>query len=257
MVRRLHTASLSPGLVELDAVQAHHARHVLRLSDGDAVEVFDDAGRTGAGVVVLPTDDGGGGNVGGLSVRVDAVSEPASSAGRVTLTVAAAVPKGDRADWMVEKLSELGCDAFVPLLADRSVVQPKGTGKRDRWVRLATESAKQCRRPGVMRVVEPATLAAALAELAGAADGAPGVGWFMDTGPDAVAVRQLLLAAPPAGGRLTLFVGPEGGWTAGEVERMRAASLTGVSLTPTILRVETAAVAAAACVASLWAAATA
>ena len=255
MARRLHTASLSPGLVALDAVQAHHARHVLRLSDGDAVEVFDDAGRTGAGVVVLPADDGD--DHGGLSVRVDAVREPAPMAGRVALTVAAAVPKGDRADWMVEKLSELGCDAFVPLLADRSVVQPKGTGKRDRWVRLATESAKQCRRPGVMRVAEPATLAAALAELAGTTDSTPGVGWFMDTGPDAVAVRRLLLAAPPAGGRLTLFVGPEGGWTAGEVGRMRAAGLTAVSLTPTILRVETAAVAAAACVACLWAAATA
>jgi 16S rRNA (uracil1498-N3)-methyltransferase len=246
--RRLHTASLSPGVVELDPVQAHHARHVLRLADGDAVEVFDDAGRVGAGVVVMPA------GADGLAVRVDAVAEP--PAAQPAWAVAAAVPKGERADWMVEKLSELGCDRFVPLLADRSVVQPKGTGKRDRWVRIATESAKQSRRAGVMRVAEPATLAAAMADADGAtAAGRRPSGWFLDTGPAAVPIREALAAAAAAAasaGRLTLFVGPEGGWTPGEVDRMRAAGLTPVSLTRTILRVETAAVAAAACVACLW-----
>jgi 16S rRNA (uracil1498-N3)-methyltransferase len=178
------------------------------------------------------------------------------------------VPKGERADWMVEKLSEVGCAAFVPLVADRSVVTPKGTGKHDRWVRLATESAKQCRRRGVMRIDAPIPLDVLLARLttagrdaadaardaaaAAAPAGRPPVGWFLDTGAAAVPVRRLLLTpAPPAD--LTLLVGPEGGWSPGEVDRMLGARLTPVALTRTILRVETAAVAAAACVAALWA----
>src|SRR5699024_9695842 len=143
---------------------------------------------------------------------------------------------------------ELGCAAFVPLVAERSVVQPKGTGKHDRWVRLATESAKQCRRAGVMRVDPPTALDRAVA----AARDADGSGWFLDTGPTAVPVGQLV-AGPRPLGRLTLFVGPEGGWTPGEVDRMLDARLVGVGLTRTILRIETAAVAGAAVVAAAWA----
>ena len=245
MPRRLHVVDLRPGLLPLDPGQAHHARQVLRLGNGDAVELFDDAGAVARGVIVAPP----GSNA--VAVRVDGVDPagPAAAAGPA-FTVAAAVPKGERADWMVEKLSELGCTAFVPLVADRSVVTPKGTGKHDRWVRLATESAKQCRRRGVMRVDPPTPLAALLADRS--AGGRPSPGWFLDTGMAAVPIRELLLNPEPPGD-LTLLVGPEGGWTPAEVDRMLDARLTGVALARTILRVETAAVAAAACVAAMWA----
>lgn len=240
MARRLHIPNLRTGLQILDATQAHHARNVLRLVAGDRVELFDDGGRVAQGTLEIESD-------GVTAVRVGDVTEPPGS--RFTWSVAAAVPKGDRADWMVEKLSELGCSAYIPLLAERSVVQPKGENKRQRWMRLATESAKQCRRIGVMRVDEPTSLDALLAAQTGNAGHHPAA-WFLDTGDTAIPIRQLLLA-PPAAQHLLLLIGPEGGWTTGEVDKMLTAHLTAVALTETILRIETAAVTAAACVATM------
>lgn len=238
MPRRLHIHDLYPGLLTLNATQAHHARQVLRLVDGDEVELFDDAGRVARAEIV-------GGEPHELNLRVDVVQDAPEFG--FAWTVAAAVPKGERADWMVEKLSEIGCHTFVPLIAERSVVTPKGTGKHDRWVRLATESAKQCRRRGVMQVAPPTSLDDVLRMRA------PGsTMWFFDTGPTAIPVRQLLLnPSPPPD--LTLLVGPEGGWSTAEVDRMLDAHLTAVALTATILRIETAAVAAAAVIAAMWA----
>ena len=245
MPRRLHVVDLRPGLLTLDPGQSHHARQVLRLGDGDEVELFDDAGAVARGSIVAPP----GSSV--VAVRVGGVDTASAAADAgPAFTVAAAVPKGERADWMVEKLSELGCAAFVPLVAERSVVTPKGTGKHDRWVRLATESAKQCRRRGVMRVNAPTPLDALLAARQSA--GRPTPGWFLDPGMAAVPIRELLLNPDPPTD-LTLLIGPEGGWTPGEVDRMLDARLTGVALTRTILRIETAAVTAAACVAGMWA----
>jgi 16S rRNA (uracil1498-N3)-methyltransferase len=168
-----------------------------------------------------------------------------SGGGNFSWSVAAAVPKGERADWMVEKLSELGADAFIPLITARSVVHPEGRGKRGRWQRLATESAKQSRRAGVMRIGELTRLEDAVA-LAVASGG----GWYLSTADDAQPASNAVGEAAP-GAALHLFIGPEGGWTQQELDAMNSAGLKPVRLMGTILRIETAAVAAAAVVAVL------
>src|SRR5262249_28805891 len=147
-------------------------------------------------------------------------------------------PKGERADWMIEKLGELGVNRFIPLAAARSVVLPKGQGKYERWKRIATESAKQSRRVGVMQIDELTEISAALA----------GGGFYLSTRDDAtplVSIEHSQLRNP------RFLIGPEGGWTDEEIESFKIAGLTGIKLTATILRVETAAVATAAIVACL------
>ena len=206
-------------------------RDVLRMEAGEAVEVFDAAGRT-AQCVIATVD------ARAVVVAVRHVAEPGER--WFWWTVAAAVPKGNRADWMIEKLSELGTDRFVPLATRRSVVHPEGKGKRQRWTRIADEAAKQSRRVGVMRIDELMELDAFLRESGGA-------GWFFSTEQGSVAVTEARIEA----GHLNLLVGPEGGWTPEETLQLRAAGLTAVSLGATILRVETAAVAAAAVVAAV------
>jgi 16S rRNA (uracil1498-N3)-methyltransferase len=224
--------------VALEAAEAHHARDVLRLADGAAVEVFDDAGAVGRGVLIL-----GGGE---LFVRVEPDGLVAQRGAGVALTVAAAVPKGDRADWMVEKLSELGVAEFVPVAAARSVVLPEGRGKRERWMRIATEAAKQSRRAGVMRITELTRLDEAIRRATGG-----GAAWFLSTEePHATPIGDAVERVPTGRG-LTAFIGPEGGWTSQERERFAAAGVVPVRLTPTVLRVETAAVTVAAVVGSL------
>ena len=143
VTRRIHVSGLSPGEIQLDESQAHHLRDVLRLKIGSSVELFDDAGSV-AEAIVTQLDPAG------VRVRFKAIRRQAGG----ELIVASAVPKGDRADWMIEKLSELGVSLFIPLQTKRSVVHPTGSGKRDGWVRIATESAKQSRRAGVMQIDE-------------------------------------------------------------------------------------------------------
>jgi len=230
VIRRLHVPILLTGETELEPGQVRHAREVLRLADGETVEVFDDHGAVAIGVLVFDGPRG-------ARVRV---SEITASQVAPIWTVASAVPKGERADWMVEKLSELGATAFIPLIAARSVVVPEGKNKLERWARIATESAKQSRRPGVMRIQRPTALGDALHPVR---EGAMGI--CLSTSQDAATIA-IALSGHSANRELVLFVGPEGGWTEAEMGEFERAGAMAVRLTSTILRVETAAVAASA-----------
>jgi 16S rRNA (uracil1498-N3)-methyltransferase len=235
VLRRVHTPRLYVGRIELDQAGSRHARDVLRLEVGTEVEVFDDAGGVARGeiaalepAVVIQVD------------AIDAAAAAAADANVIDITVAAAVPKGDRADWMVEKLSEIGVARFIPLATARSVVLPEGKNKRERWARLATESAKQSRRRGVMQIDELRKFSDAIA----AATGARAMALSTDRG-----AQPILDAIADAPSRVMLFIGPEGGWTADELRLCEQHGVTPVKLTDTILRVETAALVAASVVA--------
>ena len=231
VLRRVHTKKLYVGRIELDQAGSRHARDVLRLVSGTEVEVFDDAGDVARGVIaeLEPV----------VVVQVDAI-DAVGDANVIDITVAAAVPKGDRADWMVEKLSELGVSRFIPLATARSVVLPEGKNKRQRWARIATESAKQSRRRGVMRIEELTKLADAMTQAAG------GRAVVLSTDSNAKPVLDAL-AGPPD--RVILFIGPEGGWTDDELRLFEQHDVTPVKLTDTVLRVETAALVAASAIA--------
>ena len=111
MTRRIYVSQLHPGETRLDGSQAHHLRDVLRLEAGTTVELFDDNGNVASAIITIVDPKGVSLRVNDLHLR-EANSE---------LIVASAVPKGDRADWMIEKLSELGVSRFIPLQTARSV----------------------------------------------------------------------------------------------------------------------------------------
>lgn len=191
----------------LSPEESRHARKVLRLGPGDRVTVFD-ASEAWAGEIASVEDR--------VTVRLlEKLARPALR----PLVVAAAVPKGARLDWMVEKLAELGVAELVPVRFERSVAEI-GEGKRRRLEKIALAAAKQSGAP-VMKVSPERPLAgvpadAVLADPDAAAPLAPGAGWVV--------------------------VGPEGGLA--EEERRRF--LHRGSLGATTLRIETAAVVAAA-----------
>jgi 16S rRNA (uracil1498-N3)-methyltransferase len=167
-----------------------------------------------------------------VMLRVDAISKASALP---ALTIASAVPKGDRADWLVEKLSEIGATRWVPLRTQRSVVHPEGVSKFDRWRRIALEAAKQSKRAGVMAIDELTPVA----QLLKASDGVSAI--VLSTSRDAVPIQSQIANHKSQ----ILYIGPEGGWTDEEETLMHSAGLTAVTLGPTILRVETAAVVAA------------
>jgi 16S rRNA (uracil1498-N3)-methyltransferase len=222
MLRRVHIRKLHVGSIALEPAEAHHLRDVLRLAEGAAVELFDDAGQTATAVILHV-------NPANVVVQVESIESTASGGPRVT--VAAAVPKGDRADWMVEKLTELGVSRFIPLVTERSVTVPAGKNKIQRWERIAIEAAKQSRRAGVMSIAPLTPLDQAIATAS------PGI--FLSTAGETVPLNSTTENDP------TLFVGPEGGWSDPEMDRMRSAGFSAAALTSSILRVETAAVLAA------------
>ena len=136
--------------------------------------------------------------------------------------MAFAIPKQDRPEWIVQKLTELGIDRIVPLHAERSVVRWNDE-RAHRHVaklrRVAGEALQQSRGVWLPEVAEPVAARSLLPDAAAAEPGAPGIG------PDVT----------------TVAIGPEGGWSADEL----AAAGSVVSIASTVLRVETAAVVAA------------
>jgi 16S rRNA (uracil1498-N3)-methyltransferase len=238
--RRVHVKHVHTGIIELPERQAHHLRDVLRLKVGDVVEVFDDQGAVAEADIIRC-------GTGGIAVAVAQVRSSdatGAEAPTIEIVVASALPKGERADWMIEKLSELGVSRFIPLAAARSVVLPEGKNKRDRWTRIATEAARQSRRKGVMSI-EPLMKLDHLIETLGSTS------IILSTAPDAAPILDVIQSSiVHSPSSLTLLIGPEGGWTDEELATCKAAGLTSAKLTATILRVETAALAAAAVVAA-------
>lgn len=218
MPRRVFVSELSLGSLALPPAAAHHLVGVLRLTDGAAVEPFDAAGRRGVATLRV----GPGGATLEVTEVLPAPEHPA-------LVVASAVPKGDRADYLVEKLAELGVAAWVPLKTARSVVHPEGTSKMERWARIAQEAARQSHAPRVTEI-RPLMPLAAL-EVGGA--------WFCSTAGGAIPAGE----APAPG---LIVVGPEGGFTPEEEAALTARGAVAVTLGRTVLRVETACVVGAA-----------
>jgi 16S rRNA (uracil1498-N3)-methyltransferase len=199
----------------LDSPDAHHLARVLRLRDGELVTITDGAGTWRACRFRRPAR---------LEPDGPALGSPRP---RPAVTVGFAPVKGERVEWTVQKLTELGVDRIVPLRTARSVVRWDGeraSAAVARLRRVAREAAMQSRRCWLASVADVGVPAAfpdaALAEPGG---------------------------APPSLARPAVLVGPEGGWAP---EELSAAAAT-VSLGTLVLRSETAAVAAAAVLGAL------
>jgi 16S rRNA (uracil1498-N3)-methyltransferase len=206
-----------PALPVLDQADTHHLTSVLRLRDGEIVVAGDGAGRW------APCRMRVGSPPGATLERVGPVETTEASA--PTVTVAFAPVKGDRPEWVVQKLTELGVDRIVPILTARSVVRWEGeraTKAVERLRRVAREGAAQSRRAWLPEVAAVSSLGS-LAALTGV--------------PTALANPG---GSPPDLSRPVVAIGPEGGWDQAELE----AGCELVGLGSTILRAETAAVAA-------------
>ena len=154
MVPRFHLppGDLHPGTVTLSGSEAHHLAHVLRIGAGGGVELFDGAGNVAAATVTAVRGKGARTAVtlavgGGFPVH-----RPNLPAAAVTLAVAP--PKGDRFRALVEKATELGVAAVVPLVTARGVVEPGG-GKLGKLRQTALAACKQCGRNTLPAVADP------------------------------------------------------------------------------------------------------
>lgn len=214
---------------------AHRMERVLRLRVGDHVLLLNNSGReyeveltaltaTAAQGLVLASREGSG--------------EP-----NVRLVLYQALIKGQRFDWVLEKGTELGVAAFVPIVSSRSQVRPSSppSARLERWRRVIVEAAEQsgrCRLPEV-------SLPLPFEEGCAAAAGLRILPW---EGERSTSLGELLAAQQLTLPVVSLFIGPEGGFPLDEVRLARRLGVHTVSLGRRIFRAETAAIVAAALV---------
>ena len=162
-----------------------------------------------------------------------------SAQGRVSLLLA--VFKFDRMEWAIEKATELGVAAIVPVICRRTDAHlAAAAGRRvERWRRIAREAAQQSRRVAPPEIGDPVKLCDAI-------DDQEGLRIVLSEHERARSLRDILEQGESGDTGVLLAIGPEGGWSDDEVRAFGDAGWTAASLGPTILRAETAAIAAVA-----------
>jgi 16S rRNA (uracil1498-N3)-methyltransferase len=215
--------------VTLSAEETRHLRDVLRLTAGDSCNVFDGEGREYECRVRDSRRD---------STILEIVSgvSPARSESELQITLALALLKGEKFDLAVQKTTELGVHAIVPVvtkLADIKLKDAADAQRRvERWKRIALEAAKQSGRARVPDIFPPTTLSDLLQ-----ARSETGLMFSERLGQSLEGV--LANAISP----ITILVGSEGGWTDSEINEAREAGWQVVTLGGRTMRAETAAIA--------------
>lgn len=221
--------------VVLSALVAHQIRNVLRMRPGDHILVLDNSGW--AREVEL-REVGLKQVVGKVVRRMLAQGEP-----RTKITLYQGVLKSRRFEFSLQKGTELGIVEFVPLISDRAVIADLGdVDKRHaRWKRIVQEAAEQCWR-GRLPNLEPAMLFPRACERAQQQGGLALIPW---EGERSLSLRVVLAGQQKKPFIVSLFIGPEGGFTAQEMELAGSYGIQPVTLGPRILRAETAGLVAA------------
>lgn len=216
------------GRAYIAGADALHIAKALRMRPGEALTLCDGKGTDFDGVLETVTDRQ-------VTVRISA-SRPSQAEPTLAVTLYQGLPKGDKMDWIIQKAVELGVTAVVPVATRRSVARLEGKAdkKQVRWQRIAAEAAGQCGRGMLPSVERPLSWSQALSRLSGE----PALVFYEGGG------RPLRELVTPSTRRLSVFVGPEGGFDPEEIDAIRRQGGGVATLGPRILRCETAPLAA-------------
>jgi 16S rRNA (uracil1498-N3)-methyltransferase len=219
------TNNISNTSVRIRGDEHHHLSRVVRLRIGDTVLITDGDGNASEAVIEEIGHDE-------TQCRVTARHENFNEPPVPVVLMQAALKNPGKMDWLVEKGTELGMTAFVPLLTERTITQ---TVKIDRLQKLAETATKQCLRGRIPKIHEPVSLLDAVE-----AHSSARLLIFHESAPLDATPESLLIDGRP----LALFIGPEGGFSDEEVALLRGHGADILSLGPRRLRGETAGLAA-------------
>jgi len=227
-------APLSLGEHELPEAQAHYIGRVLRMAEGDALQLFDGSGNEFRGTLLEVSKKR-------VVVRLDE-----SFAGQVEsplqIHLGQGLSRGERMDWAIQKATELGVNEITPIFSERCEVRLKDERADKRlahWRQVAVSACEQCGRSRGPVIHPPMLLA----------------DWIKQTQADLKLVlhpvaEPLVSHAKPA--TLAFLIGPEGGLSDTEVDQAQDAGFLPARLGPRVLRTETAPVVALAVAQQLW-----
>jgi 16S rRNA (uracil1498-N3)-methyltransferase len=230
MRHRIFIDAISP-TVTVEGDEFHHSVRVVRLREGEEVEVFDRAGNMAAARVTTIAKD---------HAVLDVAAPIASRESPIALTLAMAIIQLEKFELVLQKATELGVRAIVPLITDRIELRAERySGKAERWQRIVFEAVKQSGRSVVPSIEGPAKFDDVIARDATKI-------LFDEDASGGEASSPLGQRGLPVLHAATLFIGPEGGWSERELAMAREHGAQFEGLGPRRLRAETAAIVAAA-----------
>jgi 16S rRNA (uracil1498-N3)-methyltransferase len=236
-ISRLYTTvALTAGhRVELTDTAAHYLANVLRLGPGAVLRLFNgDGGEYEAVIEAVGKQR--------VTVKLGAVTQPATESA-LTTVLGIGISRGERMDYAIQKSTELGVSAIVPLFTEHCEVKLQGERldkRQGHWQQVAISACEQSGRVKVPLVQAPIALA----------DWLPTVATSLRLVLDHEESGALGGARPESG--VTLLIGPEGGLAAAEITQAKTCGFTGIALGNRVLRTETAPVAALSVLQYLW-----
>ena len=210
--------------IALNLEETRHLRDVLRLREGAEIQIFDGKGKEFSCAIE---------KISKKETELKIINEvaPRSPESNLGLTLAVALLKGEKFDFVIQKAVELGVTKFVPLNTTRADVKLKdGEKKAVRWRKIVIEATKQCGRASLMEIESPINFEKFIATAKGARI------LFAEKNGES-------FSAVETGKKLVAVVGAEGGWEDAEIEAARESGFQIVTFGGRILRAETAAVA--------------
>ncbi|HMO54160.1 MAG TPA: RsmE family RNA methyltransferase [Tepidiformaceae bacterium] len=219
------------GLLTIEGEPARHLATVLRARPGDPVHLFSGDGKEWRAEV----------RTAGKSSVACEVGEVSRIEAPVVLHVWAAPVRANRFDWLIEKCAEAGADVIRPVITEFTQRADAAGNRVERWSRIAVEACEQCGRLFVPVIEPPTALEAALASYRGT---------LLFGDPDGLAAAEALRLVTPAG-HVALVIGPAGGLSPSDVDRLRARGAIAMKFGPHLLRTETAALAGTAIIRSV------
>ena len=226
----------NPRALALTGAEAHHARDVLRMKEGDKLVLFNGQGREITAEII---------NLGSDAITLRKLHEAETPPLQCRIVLGQAIPKGKNMDLIVQKAVEIGAAEIAPIISDRTIVQvdsESAAQKQTKWQQIAIEAAKQCGQNWLPRMHTPKKLGEFFSALEASFD----LRLIGSLQPDAQHLKKILgnyLSEHHDRPRSVLMlVGPEGDFTPAELALARRHGCQPITLGPIILRVETAAI---------------
>ena len=229
--KRFFYSPITEDNIFISGQEAKHISRVLRLTIGDKLEFFDGNGTLAQGEIAEISKNE-------IEIAITSTEYFPKNKAQCPIIIAASVAKKDRFEWLISKCTELGVDQIYPAICERTVKQPGNEDKLlERYQSLAISAAKQSHNLYLPEIHKPMTIDDIITDVAGKY-------------PEAN-----IIIGSPANTACTItegisydkaniaFVGPEGGFTDDEIERLKDSGAKEIKMTNTILRIETAAIA--------------
>jgi len=219
---------LEKGMLKVEGEEVKHIRKVLRLTEGDEITVFDGLGKEFEGTIV---EEG----LSSVVIRVKSVY-PSKRDSPLEVTLAQSLLKGEKMDYLIQKATELGVKEIIPFLSSRSVPlleKSKKLKRHHRWERIAIEASKQCGR-GVVPMIEFLQDYSEMLQKA-----SPNALRLILSEREGIKLKETLERSKEKK-KIFFVIGPEGGFSQGEVDEAKRAGFIPVTLGKRILRAETA-----------------